>query len=322
MRQAGRFLPEYRQLRAQHHFLGMVSNPELATEVTLQPLRRFPLDAAILFSDILVIPEALGQPYSFRDQGGISMEFALRTPADLDKLNRNGAVERLQYVQQALTLLRRELGDSKALLGFGGSPWTLACYMIAGGSDPQCLPARQLFRENPVFFGKLLDMLSDVLIEYFQMKIKTGVDAIQIFDSWAALCPDTLYWEMSLRWIQKIIQALPADFPIIIFAKGMAHHWENLQKAGASIISCDWTTPVSLYRQEWYKEGLAWQGNLDPVVLTTNPESVQREARQVLEQNQGLPGHIFNLGHGMIPEAKPELVQVLCETLQSYTASH
>lgn len=316
MRQAGRFLPEYRQLREAHHFLGMVKTPELAAEVTLQPLKRFPLDAAILFSDILVIPEALGQPYSFRDQGGIAMEFSLKGRADLAKLNRNGAVERLQYVRDALTLLRSELGNDKALLGFGGSPWTLACYMIAGGSDAQCLPARQLFREDPVFFGELLDLLSDVLIEYFQMKIERGVDAIQIFDSWAALCPNTLYWEMSLRWIQKIIQALPKDFPIVVFAKGMAHHWELIQKTGARVISCDWTTPVALYREEWHKQGLAWQGNLDPVVLTTTPEAVRREAKQVLELNANLPGHIFNLGHGMFPQAKPELVQVLCDTIR------
>jgi len=319
MRQAGRFLPEYRELRQKHDFLNLVRTPELAREVTLQPLRRFPLDAAILFSDILVIPEALGQPYSFRDRGGIALDFALEQSSDLKRLQVPGAVDRLSYVFDAIRLLRSELGNDKALLGFGGSPWTLACYMIAGGSDPNCLPARRLFRLDPVFLSELLSLLSDLLAEYFLRKIEAGVDAIQIFDSWAALCPTIDYQEMSLKWIQRIIDQLPRDFPVIVFAKGMAHRWQDIQKAGATVVSCDWTTPVADFRKAWHEAGLAWQGNLDPVVLTTDRETVIRETKRVLDLNQGLPGHIFNLGHGMIPQALPELVPDLCETIRANT---
>ncbi len=315
MRQAGRFLPEYRALKERSDFLHMVRTPELAVEVTLQPLKRFPLDAAILFSDILVIPEALGQPYSFREQGGISLDFALRSVTDLDRLQASDAMERLQYVRNTLKILRRELGDSKALLGFGGSPWTLACYMIAGGSDPNCLPARQLFYQNRPFFERLLNLLADTLIDFFKMQIDAGVDAIQIFDSWAALCPYQEYQTMSLKWIEKIIRALPADFPIIVFAKGMAHAWPLIHATGASVISCDWTTPIRDYRDAWHQQKIAWQGNLDPVLLTTSTEQVQLGVQEIIRVNKGLPGHIFNLGHGMLPQAKPELVQVLCETL-------
>jgi uroporphyrinogen decarboxylase len=321
MRQAGRFLPEYRALKEKYDFLQMVRTPELAVEVTLQPLKRFPLDAAILFSDILVIPEALGQPYSFREKGGISLDFALRSAADMERLQTSDAMERLMYVPDTLKILRKELGDNKALLGFGGSPWTLACYMIAGGSDPNCLPARQLFYQDRSFFERLLELLADTLIDFFKMQIAAGVDAIQIFDSWAALCPYQEYRSMSLKWIEKIIRALPADFPVIVFAKGMAHAWPLISETGASVISCDWTTPVQNYREAWHAQKLAWQGNLDPILLTTSAEQVQRGVQEVLRVNNGLPGHIFNLGHGMIPQAKPELVQVLCETLMDQAGS-
>ncbi|HEY1111233.1 MAG TPA: uroporphyrinogen decarboxylase family protein, partial [Opitutaceae bacterium] len=210
MRQAGRYLPEYRELKAKSSFLQMVRTPEVAMEVTLQPLRRFALDAAILFSDILVIPEALGQGYHFRDQGGIEMEYRLETRAQIDALAPADAVpDRLRYVTDTLALLKKELAGSKALLGFGGSPWTLATYMIEGGSSDEFERIKLLFYTERATFDALLEKLTAALIAYFKAQIAAGADAIQIFDSWGGIVAGPDYEAASLRWIRQIVAALP-----------------------------------------------------------------------------------------------------------------
>ena len=318
MRQAGRYLPEYRALKAKSSFLQMVRTPALAAEVTLQPLRRFKLDAAILFSDILVIPEALGQGYHFRDEGGIGMEFRLETRAQIDALAPASAVpERLTYVADALRLLKQELAGEKALLGFGGSPWTLATYMVEGGSSDEFERIKLLFYTDRPSFNALLEKLTDSLVAYFKMQIQAGADAIQIFDSWGGIIAGHDYEDASLKWIRRIVAALPANFPVILYAKGTAPHHAKQAGSGIRVLSVDWTTQLANLADQLTTAGtpVALQGNLDPVLLNTTSAIVQAEASRLLESMRGKAGHIFNLGHGILPQAKIECVESLVQTV-------
>ncbi|KXU37019.1 uroporphyrinogen decarboxylase [Cephaloticoccus capnophilus] len=329
MRQAGRYLPEYRALKEKHSFLQMVRTPELALEVTLQPLRRFPgLDAAILFSDILVIPEALGQPYAFRDTGGIAMAHRLDSRAAVEALAPPDVIsEKLGYVFDALRLIRRELDSppspgetgvrAKALLGFGGSPWTLASYMVEGGSSDDFSSIKSLFYTDRPLFDSLLAKLSAALIRYFTLQIEAGADAIQIFDSWGGIIAGLDYEAASLRWIREIIAALPENFPVILYLKGGAPQLDAQAKSGARVLSVDWTTDLAKVRRS-LPPSVAVQGNLDPVLMQTSPEIVARETARLLDSMRGLPGHIFNLGHGITPQAKLECMQALVDTVTRY----
>ena len=318
MRQAGRYLPEYRALKAKSSFLEMVRTPALAAEVTLQPLQRFALDAAILFSDILVIPEALGQGYKFRDAGGIAMDFRLETRAQIDALAPADAVpERLRYVAAALALLKKELAGSHALLGFGGSPWTLATYMVEGGSSDEFERIKLLFYTERATFDALLEKLTAALIAYFKMQIAAGADAIQIFDSWGGIIAGPDYEAASLRWIRQIIAALPREFPVILYAKGTAPHLTDQAFTGARVLSVDWTSDLAIVRRT-LPANVAVQGNLDPVLLNTTPDIVRRESTRLLEAMRGTRGHIFNLGHGIMPQAKVECMTALVETVTTW----
>ena len=317
MRQAGRYLPEYRALKAKSSFLEMVKTPELAAEVTLQPLRRFAFDAAIIFSDILVIPEAMGQGYKFRDAGGIGMDFRLETAAQLDLLNPVGVAQRLDYVGQALTRVKAELKNEKALLGFGGSPWTLATYMLEGGSSDDFERSKNIFYSDRPFFNALMAKLTAALIEYFQMQIRAGADAIQIFDSWGGLLAGQDYEAASLHWIREIIAALPKDFPVILYAKGTPSQFTDQAFSGAKVLGVDWTVDLGIARKQ-VPGNIALQGNLDPVLMNTTPEIVRRETARLLETMSGAKGHIFNLGHGIMPQAKLECVETLVETVLNW----
>jgi uroporphyrinogen decarboxylase len=320
MRQAGRYLPEYRALKAKSSFLEMVRTPELATEVTLQPLKRFPaLDAAILFSDILVIPEALGQPYAFRDTGGIQMAYRLESRAQIDALAPASAVpEKLAYVGSALRLLKREVATTgQTLLGFGGSPWTLATYMLEGGSSEDFARAKLLFYTDRPSFDALLEKLTSALVAYFKMQIEAGADAIQIFDSWGGILAGPDYEAASLQWIRRLVAALPADFPVILYAKGTAPHLAAQAASGVRAISVDWTADLAAVRAS-LPANLALQGNLDPVLMTTTPDIVRTQATRLLTSMRGRPGHIFNLGHGITPDAKIECMSALVETVASF----
>jgi uroporphyrinogen decarboxylase len=321
MRQAGRYLPEYRALKAKSSFLEMVRTPALAAEVTLQPLRRFPLDAAILFSDILVIPEALGQGYHFRDEGGIGMEFRIETRAQVDALASATAVpERLRYVAQTLELLKTQLAGQQALLGFGGSPWTLATYMVEGGSSDEFERIKQLFYTDRATFDALLGKLTDALIAYFLMQIRAGADAIQIFDSWGGIVAGHDYEAASLKWIRSVVAAMPPDFPIILYAKGTTPHVAAQAATGVRVLSVDWTSQLPDVAARLGAAGtdLALQGNLDPVLLNTTPAIVVNESSRLLESMRGIPGHIFNLGHGILPQAKLECVEALVSTVTNW----
>jgi len=318
MRQAGRYLPEYRQLKAKSSFLEMVRTPALAMEVTMQPLRRFNLDAAILFSDILVIPEALGQGYHFRDEGGIAMEYRLETRAQVDKLTPADVVpDRLRYVAEALKLIKKELAGSRALLGFGGSPWTLATYMVEGGSSEEYERIKQLFYTERGMFDALLERITAALIAYFKMQIEAGADAIQIFDSWGGIIAGPDYEAASLRWIRQIVAALPKDFPVILYAKGTAAQVTDQAFTGIKVLSVDWTNDLAIVRRT-LPATIAVQGNLDPVLMNTTPEIVRQQATRLLDSMRGTVGHIFNLGHGIMPHAKIECMQALVDTVGAW----
>ena len=316
MRQAGRFLPEYRALKARSSFLEMVKTPALAAEVTLMPLRRFPeIDAAILFSDILVIPEALGQPYAFRDGGGIEMAHRIESRVQVEALARADEVpDRLRYVAEAMALVRTELDGRKALLGFGGSPWTLATYMVEGGSSADFERIKLLFYTDRGTFDALLEKLTEALIAYFQMQIAAGADAIQIFDSWGGIVAGQDYEAASLKWIRRIVEALPANFPLILFGKGTAPHIADQAGSGVRAVSVDWTSDLARVRRMLPRH-VAVQGNLDPELMQTTPEIVVREVTRILESMRGTTGHIFNLGHGITPQAKIECVDALLSTV-------
>lgn len=317
MRQAGRYLPEYRKLKESYSFTEMVKSPELATEVTMQPLRRYDLDAAILFSDILVIPEAMGQPYHFRDGGGIGMDFIIENEAQVDALDEKDTAEKLSYMGAALRSIRGVIGEEKALLGFGGSPWTLAAYMTEGGSLKNCSSLKHMFYEDRALFEKLMEKISTSLIDLFLHQIENGADALQMFDSAGSFCSARDYEEMSVKWMRRVVAALPKDFPIIIFAKGMAHHASTLIGAGAKCLSVDWTVDLPSFRDSLPAD-IAIQGNLDPSILDGTSARVETEALRVLDSMKGKTGHIFNLGHGILPTAKPENMAKLVETITNY----
>jgi len=318
MRQAGRALPEYRKLKEKYTFVQLCQNPELAVEVTLQPVRRFGFDAAILFSDILVIPEAMGQKYHFKETGGVQMDFAVTSKADIEKLSVERVVERLSYVDQALRILRKELGDKTALLGFTGSPWTLATFMMEGASVPKYSRALQLFREDKKTFFGLLEKLTAAVTAYLKMQIATGIDALQIFDSHGGHLAATEFQEASGRWTNEIIANLGGQVPVINFSLGTHGNWPDLIASGANVLGIDWQTSIAEARKI-IPAHIAMQGNLSPVhIAESTPEVVAAETKKILETMRGRPGHIFNLGHGLTPGAKLENIAALVDTVKSF----
>ena len=317
MRQAGRYLPEYRELREDHSFHEVVETPELAREVTMQPLRRFELDAAILFSDILVIPEAMGQNYGFPEGGGIEMDFAVRSPDDLDRLSTADIADKLSHVGKAIELIREELAGERALIGFGGAPWTLATYMVEGGSADTKRHTKALFYRDPDLFDDLLGMITDATVDYFDMQIEAGVDAIQIFDSWAGALPPEGFREAAMKWVGRIVDAIDGRVPVIAFAKNMSHLSADVAATGADIVGVDWTAEIDSVYSE-LPDDVGIQGNLDPTLLDLEPEIVERQTVALLEKMRGATGHIVNLGHGIHPTARPESVKRLVDTVASF----
>jgi uroporphyrinogen decarboxylase len=338
MRQAGRALPEYRKLKETYTFVQLVQNPELAVEVTLQPVRRFGFDAAILFSDILVIPEAMGQTYRFKETGGVVMDFAVSSKADIEKLSVDQVCEKLSYVDKALRILRQKLGDQTALIGFSGSPWTLATFMMEGASVPKYGRALALFREEPKTYFALAEKLTAAVTAYLKMQIAAGVDALQIFDSHGGHLAAGEFQDASGRWMREIISSLSerrlqaaesADLrasprppeggvPVIVFSLGTHSNWPEIIATGANVIGIDWQTPLADARQ-LIPEGIGLQGNLAPALMVeATPEVVAHETRTVLEAMRGRLGHIFNLGHGLTPGAKLENIAALVETVKNH----
>ncbi|MGF1453178.1 MAG: uroporphyrinogen decarboxylase [Opitutales bacterium] len=314
MRQAGRYLPEYRELRQRYSFLELVKTPDMACEVSLQPLRRFPLDAAIVFSDILITPEALGQPYHFRDAGGIGMDYRLDSRTHIEALREPEAVrEHLAYLPAALRLLRSEIGENKTLLGFAGCPWTLACYMVEGGSAKPFTRINDLRREDPPAFHTLMEKLTSAVTELCRMQFEAGVDAVQLFDSHGADCAPEDYEACSLRWNRQIISELSSHGPVIFYAKGVAQHGRALASLGATCLSLDETVDLASFREA--VPGIrCLQGNLPPTLPEQPPEAVAAATRELLTRLDGR-GHIINLGHGITPQARVESVETLVRTV-------
>ncbi len=289
MRQAGRALPEYRKLKETYTFVQLVQNPELAVEVTLQPVRRFGFDAAILFSDILVIPEAMGQTYHFKETGGVIMDFAVTSKADIEKLSIERVVEKLNYVDRALRILRKELGDETALIGFSGSPWTLATFMMEGASVPKYSRALQLFREDTKTYFGLAEKLTAAVTAYLRMQIAAGVDALQIFDSHGGHLAPTEFQEASGHWMKEIISQLGGKVPVIAFSLGTHGNWNDLISSGANAIGIDWQTSMAEARKI-IPAHIAMQGNLSPTLLAeATPEVIAAETKKYLEAMRGRP---------------------------------
>lgn len=316
MRQAGRVLPEYRALKENHSFLELVRTPDLATEVTLQPIRRFGFDAAIIFSDILVIPEAMGLGYQFRDTGGVVMDQALHSVEDIRRLRVEGVEERLDYVAQALRLVKRELAGRTALIGFAGSPWTLANFMIEGGSSKDFQRALALLHSNRTTYDLLASQLTAATLRYLHLQIDAGAEVVQLFDTLGGLLPAADFEAASGRWLREIVQGLRHRVPVIVFSKGAHASWQTLVDTGAQVLGLDASADLAHFRT-CLPPNVAIQGNLDPTVLETTPDRVRAEAHRILATLRGRPGHIFNLGHGVPPGAPLENLTALVEAVRT-----
>lgn len=304
MRQAGRYLPEYRASRAQAgDFMSLCKNPELACEVTLQPLERYPLDAAILFSDILTIPDAMGLGLYFETGEGPKFNKIVRTEADVQALSVVNTRADLDYVLQAVSTIRRELNGRVPLIGFSGSPWTLATYMVEGGSSKDFRHVKAMMYDTPEVMHQLLDVLAKSVIDYLNAQIEAGAQAVQIFDTWGGSLSDVAYREFSLAYMQQIVDGLKRQhdgqqIPVILFTKGGGQWLEAMAATGADALGIDWSTDIGQARQRVGHQ-VALQGNMDPSVLYASPATIRQEVRRILTSYGKGSGHIFNLGHGI-----------------------
>ncbi|UNK56625.1 uroporphyrinogen decarboxylase [Pseudoxanthomonas daejeonensis] len=330
MRQAGRYLPEYRASRAAAgSFLAMAKNPELACEVTLQPLRRFPLDAAILFSDILTVPDAMGLGLYFVEGEGPKFERPVRNEEDVARLAVPDMETELRYVMDAIRVIRRELGGQVPLIGFSGSPWTLACYMVEGGGSDNYSKIKAMAFNRPELLHRMLGVVTDAVIAYLSAQRAAGAQALQVFDTWGGVLSPSLYREFSLPYLERIARELQrgegdARTPLILFGKGNAPHLEALAATGTDAVGVDWLVDLSEAARRTGGR-VALQGNLDPATLYGSPQAIAREAARVLDDyaagNGGSrEGHVFNLGHGMSPDMDPEHVAALVEAVHAHSA--
>lgn len=315
MRQAGRYMPEYRALRERHTFLEMCHSPELIAEVTQQPVKSFGLDAAILFSDILVIPEALQVGLRFDEGAGPIIEKPLVSAKDVETLPNVSMREALGYVAKGICLLKQSL--TVPLIGFCGAPFTLASYMIEGKTNREMRKTKQWMLRDPHSFHKLLDRLADEAITYLEMQIEAGVDAIQVFDSWAGVLAHEQFSEFSLAYLKKIIDRIKPKVPVIIFCRGSSVFASAMASAGPNAISLDWNARLSDIRKIVPKT-IALQGNLDPDLLYAPAATLKKETEALLLSMKGDPGYIFNLGHGITPEVPVDAVRLLVDTVKGY----
>ena len=330
MRQAGRYLPEYRQVRRKAgSFLAMAKHPEIACEVTLQPLRRFPLDAAILFSDILTIPDAMGLGLYFVEGEGPKFERPVRSAADIARLGVPDMEGELRYVTDAVRVIRRELHGAVPLIGFSGSPWTLACYMVEGGGSRDFARIKAMALNDPQALHALLSVNTDAVIAYLAAQRAAGAQALQVFDTWGGVLSPAMYREFSLPYLQRIARELERGegaerTPLIIFGRGNGAYLEDLADSGAEGVGVDWLVELGEAARRTGRR-VAVQGNLDPATLYGSPEAVRREVRRALDSwrdgNGGSrEGHVFNLGHGMSPDMNPDHVAVLVDEVHACSA--
>lgn len=316
MRQAGRYLPEYRAVREKSDFITMCKTPELAAEVTLQPIDLIGVDAAIIFSDILVIPEAMGMKLEMIESKGPKLYDPIRTAADVSKLKQIDTAKDLRYVLDAVSLTKKELNGRVPLIGFAGSPWTLMTYMVEGGGSKSFSEIKKFIYNQPQIAHKLLEKIADGVAEYLSAKIEAGANAVQIFDTWGGILSPNDFEEFSLQYIQRIISQIKRnDEPVIVFAKGVHYKLNKLADCGADVIGLDWTMDIGKVRNK-IGEKVALQGNLDPTVLYGNEDKIRKEAVRVLKSFGKNNGHIFNLGHGILPDISPANAKYLVEVVK------
>jgi uroporphyrinogen decarboxylase len=325
MRQAGRYLPEYRKTRAQAGgFLAMCTTPQIACEITLQPVERYPLDAAILFSDILTIPHAMNLGLNFETGEGPKFERPVRAPSDIDKLRVPDPGSDLKYVLDAVRLIRRELDGRIPLIGFAGSPWTVATYMVEGGGSKGFGIIKRMLYESAAELHRLLEVLARATIAYLNAQIAAGAQAVMLFDTWGGVLTPAQYAEFSLHYMAEVVAALTREsegrrVPSIVFTKGGGAWLPATAAIGCDALGVDWTTDLSDARRA-VGDRVALQGNLDPSALFAPPDVLRAEILRVLQSYGAGAGHVFNLGHGITPDVDPERVAVLVETVQGYAA--
>ena len=324
MRQAGRYLPEYKATRAQAgSFMDLCRNPELACEVTMQPLRRYDLDAAILFSDILTIPDAMGLGLYFTEGEGPRFERPIRTAADVDALAVPDPEDELRYVMDAVRTIHRELDGAVPLIGFSGSPWTLATYMIEGGSSKEFSNTKGMLYTEPKLLHQILQVLADSVASYLNAQIMAGAQAVMIFDTWGGALTTEAYKEFSLYYMQQIISQLIREqdgqrIPAIMFTKGGGQWLELQARTGCDAVGLDWTIEIGSARER-VGDRLALQGNMDPGVLYGSPEKIEEEVKRILASFGAHAGHVFNLGHGVHQHIDPENVKVLVDSVHEFS---
>lgn len=322
MRQAGRYLPEYRAIREKVDFLTLCKTPDLAAEVTIQPVDIIGVDAAIIFSDILVIPEAMGMHLEISEGKGPVFHNPIRNESDVNDLKEIDPFRDLYYILDAVALTKKELKGRVPLIGFSGSPWTLLTYMIEGKGSKNFSNVKKLIYNNPRLAHKVLIKLADAVALYLSAKIEAGADAVQIFDTWGGILSQNDFEEFSLQYVERIISTLKRkNEPIIFFPKGVHYKLKKLSRCGADVIGLDWTMDLGKVRKR-IGERVALQGNLDPTVLYGNEEKIKEETIKILDSFGDGTGHIFNLGHGILPDVEPEkakyLVNVVKEESMKY----
>jgi uroporphyrinogen decarboxylase len=324
MRQAGRYLPEYREVRTKADgFLNLCYTPELAAEVTMQPIRRYDFDAAILFSDILIVPHALGQDVWFVEGEGPRLE-PISDADGLAKLDPTATRDRFSSIYETVDRVRTQLPFDKALIGFCGAPWTVATYMVAGRGTPDQAPARLWAYNDQAAFTELIQLLTDVSIDYLAGQIEAGVNAVQIFDSWAGSLPDDQLDSWVVQPTEKIVSALKARYPhipIIGFPRAVGSNAPDYVRAtGVDAVGCDTSMPLAFMAGELAATGVAIQGNLDPLLLVAGGSGLERRLEAILSTMRGVP-FVFNLGHGIVPATPPEHVTRMLEIVRSYGKS-
>ena len=318
MRQAGRYLPEYQSVRARVSFLELCQTPDLAAEVTLQPIERFGLDAAILFSDILPPAAAMGMNLSF-DGGPPKLDPPVRTKADIDRLAVPDPTEKLGYVMEAVREIRRRLHGRVPLIGFAGAPLTLASYMVEGGTSKSFAHLKGLMFSEPDAYRLLMDKIADTTAAYLNAQIEAGAQAVQLFDSWAGILSPDDFREYALPWVQRVVEQLHREsLPVIYFVGEAATLIEAMIETGADVLGIDWRLPMKEARRR-IAGRTAVQGNLDPCRLFSPIPELQAKAKQVLDEAGPAPGHIFNLGHGILPETDPAHVEALVDFVHDYS---
>lgn len=323
MRQAGRYLPEYRAVREKVDFLTLCKTPDIAAEVTIQPVDLVGVDAAIIFSDILVIPEAMGMKLFVEEgKGGPRFETSIRTLADIQSLKVPDPNKELKFVMDALRVTRERLRNRVPLIGFSGAPWTLMAYMVEGKGSKDFVHAKELIYSRPKDAHLLLQKLSDAVADYLCAQIDAGAQVVQIFDTWGGILAQDEFEEFSLRYIAQIVGHVKAkNVPVIVFCKGCGHSLEKIAAIGADVVGLDWTQDIGQARS-LVGNSVALQGNLDPVALFSSPDSIRALVKRILQKYGHGSGHVFNLGHGILPTTPVEHVRAFVNAVKEFSVEY